>query len=588
MVVQNVKVYRVNRDYYKFNSCENNQSILAEIVNILNIKKPQQETKQLKELPTFNEDGLTYYLIVHKHKEKDSDWQKYFPPVLTHSWDFKLQNLSIILLVNNDIDIFVVIGGAAFQQIVTFIDHTFGLRLLSKIIDPDEDQILSINSRGLTGARSGISEQYRDEIRIADFAKFGKLPTEAHITLSQKTTDTFFDFLKNKPNDRLKIHVGKSFKVKKSLRFEELKRLMQEIGHIMSLEENDYLSSFIQEIDRNVLEENFQPLLINSLFDDLDKVDSNVNKDDLRFKFDFCNSEHMVEFYGADKYVLTEKIDDTYKPFAETENRHAIYSQVLNHAKRVLPNPKLFEFKRYIQGVRILAYQDGKRVCSGSFLYHFTSEFTLGPQTIFLVDNKWYRLKYSFLQDLKTEVISLIHRQSLPGHIFSMSWPQELSEHQYNMQYHKTNQYIVFDTITPQGIELCDVLFIDHDTTYLVHVKKGFDNSMRELTNQILISARRLFTDLKSKEKIYLKDIWSSYIKKYPDDVRFTFEDFLSSFDKKVIFVLGFISKTKDNKDLVSNIDNYKSSIAKYSMIQCSRDMQDYQFGFNICQIQKI
>lgn len=587
MVTQSVKIYRVNRDYYKFDSCGSNRSVLKKIMSILNEKKPKSARKTLEELSSFEENGLTYYLYVHRHKEKDSDWQKYFPVALTSVWDFKSQNLSIILFVDNDIDIFTIIGGSAFQQIVTFIDHTFGLRLLSKILDPNEDQILSINSRGLTGARSGLSEQYRNEIRVADFAKFGKLPTEVHLTLSEKVTNEYFSFLKSKPKDRIKIHVGKSFKVKKNLSFDELKLLIEEIGHIMSLEENDFLSSYIQETNRKLLKENLQPLLINKIYDDLDNVGKRNEGGDKKFRFDFCNSNKMVEFYGADRYVMKEKTGDSYEVFDETDDRYEIYEKVLRRAKVKLPNPNLFDFRTYIQGVRVLAYQDGKRVCSGSFLYHFTSEFNLGPQTVFLVDNRWYRLKHSFLQDLRFETISLAKRYRLPDNIFNKEWTGEQSEYQHNMQYHNTGEYIVFDTLTPQGIELCDVFYMGNNITYLIHVKKGFDNSMRELTNQILISSRRLYTDLKSKKKEYLHKNWDSYTTKYPEDQRFSFEKFLASFEKKIVYVLAFVSQKANNPSLIDNIDSYRSNIAKYSMIECSRAMQDYRYELNICQVSK-
>jgi len=585
MVTQNIKVYRVNKDYYKFDKCTSNREVLKVIMSILNEKKKIQDKTNVDSLSNLTEDGVTYYLYVHKHKEQNSEWFSYFPPELTSKWDFKHQELSIILFVNNSIDIFVIVGGVAFQQIVEFIDHTFGLKLLSKIINPDEDEIVSINSRGLTGVRSGISEQYRQEIKVADFAKFGKLPTEIHLILSLRTTDSYFSFLKNRPNDRVRVYVGKSFKIKKNLTFEELKLLVREIEHIMGLEESDFLSSYIQETNRSVLEENFQPLLINKIFNDFGNLGRLATVDDIRFKFEFCNSNNMIGFYGADKYLMSEKSGNSYQVFAETYDRKDIYEKVLLYTKTKLPNPSLFEFRSFIQGIRVLAYQDGKKVCSGSFLYHFTSEFELGPQSVFLVDNRWYRLRFSFLQELKQEAISVLRNYKLPDNIFNKSWPAPISENQYNMQYHNIDKYMVFDTITPHGIELCDVLYIGDDATYLIHVKKGFDNSMRELTNQILLSSKRVNSDLTTQKKEYLSKIWNAYSIKYPEDQRFSFESFVGLFKEKIVYVLAFAVRGSINSPIISNIDKYKSNIAKYSLVQCSRDIQEYQYGLNICQI---
>lgn len=585
MVAQNIKVYRVNKDYYKFDKCTSNREVLKVAMDILNGKKKIQDRKTIDSLSNFTEDGVTYYLFVNRHKEKDSEWFSYFPSELTSKWDFKHQEVSIILFVDNSIDIFVIVGGVAFQQIVEFIDHTFGLKLLSKIINPSEDEIVSINSRGLTGVRSGISEQFRQEIRVVDFAKFGKLPTEIDLILSSRTTDSYFSFLKNRPNDRVRIYVGKSFKIKKNLKFEELKLLMHEIEHIMGLEESDFLSSYIQETNRKSLEDNFQPLLINKIFNDFGNLGRLDTVDDIRFKFEFCNSNNMVGFYGADKYIMSKKAGNSYQAFAETYDRKDIYEMVLRYARTVLPNPNLFEFRTFIQGIRVLAYQDGKKVCSGSFLYHFTAEFDLGPQSVFLVDNRWYRLRFSFLQELKQEVVSVLKNYKLPDNIFNKSWSPTISENQYNMMYHNIDQYIVFDTITPHGIELCDVLYIGDHTTYLIHVKKGFDNSMRELTNQILLSSKRVNSDLTTQKKEYLSKIWNAYSTKYPEDKRFSFESFVGLFKEKIVYVLAFAVRGNVDSPIISNIDKYKSNIAKYSLVQCSKDIQEYQYGFNICQI---
>jgi hypothetical protein len=588
MINQIVKIYRINKNYYRFQECNSNSSILQIAVKTINEKRPVKDRVEFEDLSTFEESGLKYYLFVHKHKEKKSDWFSFLPTSLTSNWDFNQQHISIILFIDNGIDIFIVIGGNGFQQVVKIIDHTFGLRLLSKVISPNEDKILSINTRGLTGTRSGLSEQYRDEIRVADFAKFGKLPTEAHLTLSQKITDEYFGFLKSKPNEKIKIHVGKSFKVKKSLTFDELKKLVTELGHIMELEEQEYLSSFIQESNHKLINENFQPLLINAIFNDFANKKRNNTNYTQSFKFDFCNPNKIIEFYSADRYILTEKSGDSCKSFAETNNKSEIYDLVLKRLISEFPGEtKLFDFQSFIRGLRVRAYQDGKISCSSSFLFHFTSEFSFDGQTVFLVDNKWYRLKNSFLKELNAECLSMLKRNKLSSGVFNLQYNSGESEYEYNLRYHNHDNYYVFDTITPQGIEMCDVLFTNEETTYLIHVKKGFDNSMRELTNQISLSARRLTMELKSEGREYLHALWESYSKKYPAKAKIKFEEFLTFFDRKVVYVLAFISQRADNASIIDFFDRYKSNIAKYSLLDCGIDLQEYRYELNICQIIK-
>ncbi|MEZ4958180.1 MAG: hypothetical protein R2830_00035 [Saprospiraceae bacterium] len=134
---------------------------------------------------------------------------------------------------------------------------------------------------------------------------------------------------------------------------------------------------------------------------------------------------------------------------------------------------------------------------------------------------------------------------------------------------------------------MCDVLFTSEETTYLIHVKKGFDNSMRELTNQITLSARRLTTELKSEGSEYLNKLWESYSEKYPDKSKIGFDEFLTFFDKKIVYVLAFISQRVDNANIIDSFDRYRSNIAKYSLLECGIDLQEYRYELNICQIMK-
>ena len=67
MVNQIVKIYRINKDYYKFQECETNTSILKIAVKIINEKRPAKDRVKFEDLSFFEENELKYYLFVHKH-----------------------------------------------------------------------------------------------------------------------------------------------------------------------------------------------------------------------------------------------------------------------------------------------------------------------------------------------------------------------------------------------------------------------------------------------------------------------------------------------------------------------------------------
>lgn len=585
-MLHNIKIYRIDQELYKFDNINSKAKKIEFIIKHVLTKYKSKKKFKFKDLPNYEIDGIKYYLFVHNFKDKKSDWNTFFPLELSATIKFDITNLSLLLFIDNGIDIFLVVGGKGYQSIIPFLDHSFGLTVMSKLINPNEDLIISINSRGLTGSRSGVSEQFRNEFRMIDFIRFGKVPTEIHLVLSLEMSKEFFSHLQNKSSERVKIYAGKPFKVKKNLDFDLLHKTVLELGFILERESNNYLSTYIEVRDNNLKRENLWPLLMNALYNELGYIGKSNNSKDLRFKFDLCHPDKMVQFYEADHYLLKEKTGEReYTEFGRVEDRNKIYEAVMKRALEEVGNSDFFEFRAYIQGVRVVSYSDGKLSSSASFVYHFTSEFTFNNQAVFLVDTKWYILNNSFIDDLKYECVQSIKNHRLPNNILKLPWDKSKisKESEYNLLYQKKKNYIVLDTFTPQGIELCDVLYLAKDTVYLIHVKFGFDSSMRELSNQITLSARRLQEDTKSGKFEYIDKIFEQAKHR----INYKKKEFRSKFTGKVVYVFAFASQLKNDDLVVRNIEKYKSNIARYSLVQCNKDMQSFNYELNIKQIRR-
>jgi len=587
---QSIKIYQINKDIYKFDGKPSDEDKITAIIANIYSKYKVKNKFNINEIPIYANNYLKYYLFVHNFAEKETEWSGFLPRELISNVKFNVKNLTLLLFVSDGISLFVVVGGKGYEAIVPFINHSFGLMVFSKLINPNEDEIISINSRGLTGARSGISEQYRSEFKLIDYIRFGKVPVEIHLKLSQAISNEFFYFLQNKDNERIKIYVGKSFKVKKSLTFEELNVLIVQLGFILEREGNDYLTTYIEIKDEKLLNNLYRPLLSKEIFDDRMNV---INQNSAKFKFDFCDPNKMTQFYEADYYILKEKqekddgTNEKYVQFAMVENRHEIYNIVIRRAVEKIEVMDLFNFRKYIQGVRICSYSDNKISTSSNFLFHFTCEFNVEGRSIFLVDTKWYILKQSFIDDLKFECVRAIKNHKLPNDIFTLPWKKSIirKEGEYNLQYDKMDNYIVFDTYTPDGIELCDVMYIENEKIYLIHVKYGFDGSLRELDNQISLSSQRLVEDMKSGKFEYLNKIYTSAKNKSHNLSKYSFHEFKKLFNRKIIYVFAFTSQFDTDELVEENIDKYRSNIARYSLIKCTKDLLTNNFDLNICQI---
>ncbi|SEA33742.1 sporadically distributed protein, TIGR04141 family [Flavobacterium gillisiae] len=591
-MTQNPKIYRIDQKQRILKDLKDAESIIVKVITtsikVLGIKSDFKA----ENLKSITKENFTYYLYLFNSKEFVSDWHEFLPHNLRDDENFSQQKLSLILFIVTEYDIFCVIGGNAYQMILPFIDHSFGLNVYARIMKPELDELASIKSRGITGAVAGQNQQFRGNYRIIDFIKFGKVPQEIHLKLSQEITDLHFNFLKSKPNDRIQVFVGKAFKIKKGVDFESLHKIIIELGYISELVPSDYLSSY-QEITDNVFIDNFcKPELIKRMYNDIGNVGNRNLSPHNKFEYDFANPNNIEKFYEADEYKLKEKTEGGgYVMFKKVNDKTEIYDAVLSRAVEKYGDNDLFNFKIFLQGVRISCYQNNnkKSTVTSGFLFHISTEFPVQGKPVFLIDTKWYILRDSFINDLKINTVHILKTYPAPKHILKLSWNKQLinTEKQYNLQYNNIPNYIVIDTIITDGVELCDILNYDDSNIYLIHVKYGFSSNMRELTNQVTIAARRLKDALGTKEKNILDKLYNSLVKKQHNIDGLSLEEFKNLFNRKITFVLAFTSQLKVDLKVESHIDKFESNIARFSLIQCSSEMRANYYDMLTFQINR-
>jgi hypothetical protein len=113
---------------------------------------------------------------------------------------------------------------------------------------------------------------------------------------------------------------------------------------------------------------------------------------------------------------------------------------------------------------------------------------------------------------------------------------------------------------------------------------------LRDLSNQITISATRFSNDKNSGTYEFLDGIINSYNAQVANAGNLIIrEDFINSLNnKELFFVMAFKSTLALNVDIRNNVHNLRSNIAKYSLIQCVRDMNTNMYPLKIFDIASI
>ena len=143
-----------------------------------------------------------------------------------------------------------------------------------------------------------------------------------------------------------------------------------------------------------------------------------------------------------------------------------------------------------------------------------------------------------------------------------------------------------------EGIEPCDILkYDDNDNVYLFHVKKGFNNSMRDLCSQVFLSANRINEDINSNSFTYLTEVYNKMSSSSTYNNQISKNDFLDLFKngKKLIYILCVLDESTNEKNLrdITELKQIKSNVAKFSLKELMEKMMSKGFSFQFSQIKR-
>lgn len=584
---QQVKLYRINALHYELRGLDQMPKKINYIIN-----KHRQTNEDLTDIDLNLEPivvgNLNYILYTFSLKEKNSTWNYFLPDALTKDIELITRKPSLVVFAFDENNIFSLVGGSGIQVIKRYLDSNFGLDLFSMIAVVENDIILSAKYRGMTGNLAGSTEVYRNEQKLIDTMSFGRLFKEIHFEINEAKHKEYFDFISEGKDASLSGYAGSSFQIKSAINFEQTHLLIEKAIEIINTKVIKNLGSFSEIKDTNKIEQNYRPKLYEAIRDDMmiQFSEGGYKEGDKRFDFDFGHPSQLLEFYECDNYIVTSK--NISNPIVETTNREDIYKKTMKYIVENENLPLLGDFMRFVGGLIVCGLKENRKPVKAPFLHCISCELTdENNRPIFCIDKSWYKVEDNFIADINSNCHSLMLNSQIDKNLLPEVWhdAKNTDEGNYNLQYLGKPNYLVLDKMLGQNIELCDILYFEENEIYLIHVKKGFDGKMRDLTNQIKISSQRLWNDVKSKKK-FISEVYSRYegSANYLQNP-ITQVEFINLFDRKVNYVLAFTSTLKNYKPIFNNIKEVKSNIAKFSLIQCVRDMKSETYPLSICEI---
>lgn len=580
--------------------------LLKENVTVIEKRKIVEKTLDFNYLhKLFNKKGFTqqqlksdlstkYQIKLYFKKSKTKiKWKEFITTIVEEGEDIlKLQNSIaesyIIIFYNKKTEqYFATTGGYAHITIQEIATHDFGIEILSRIVKAEDKALRSTKERSLTGGIQGAIKFFRNEYNLYENEIFGNIYNELDALLTKEQLATFFGFKRTELKSNSLCIAKNSFSIRKSISFKETLDIIEKCEKILLRKPTVEINS-VEKINKS------NKVLLQKLNAELEtKIYENYLNPNAFHSVEISHKEFEKYFY-ANYSILTFtlgnkrefKIDNTIK---EIQNIIEIIQSIDLKIIRK-------DFDKILNTCRIDTFdENGQMLTSDTLRNHFCSEITSDSKSYFLIEKDWYQIKTTFIEKINDQTKSFIDTNKYSGPILK-KWDSKFTEeNDYNASYIGSKDSLVFDKFTPQNIEVCDFLRWDKENIYLYHVKKGFNNSMRDLCSQVYISARKVIEDSKNKyifiELLYNNVTNSKGTSTYHKNVKKQFDtfnkaDFIKLFStRKIIFVLSVLDTSKSKRELEKEIDKFNSNIAKFCLIELYRNMRNLGVEFQIVQI---
>jgi uncharacterized protein (TIGR04141 family) len=480
-------------------------------------------------------------------------------------------------------------GGFGHIDVMDVATNDLGIQILSRIVKAEDKALRSTKEKTFTGNVEGAVKFFRNENNFYDNESFGTVYNELRAALTKAKLVKHFGFSTHDLHSNNLCIAKNSFSIKKSVSFKELLRIIDSCVMILKLPITVEINS-ITKIDRK------NAALISSLNKDLDQlIYANYKK-----ASDFVSVE--ISHKEFEKYYLS---DQTKSSLRISRKAHEVkYEAPIRDIQTILDeirtiNSKLTKDELALildNGIIQTFDTDGNILTIDTIRHHYCTEIKQGLKSYFLIEKDWYEIGQSMIDKINVTCTNYVKEKKYTGPAMP-KWLSTQSENAFNASLLGMANTLTFDLITPQNIEVCDILRWNDDNIYLYHVKKGFDNSMRDLCGQVSIAARKVLEDSKTKfafigslyDALAANKGNSSYYKKAQKELKkISQADFIKLFqERKIVFVLAVQDRAKSVRTLENNMSDFESNIAKFSLNELTQKMRNLDVTFEILQLAK-
>ena len=491
-------IYYIDANRVRSELIEGHPVTMDDIVDAIAKKAEQYEEQVVKDdLDTKSFKVKLLFFGQEKYNNDLSSFCKSFVKDDQEIVQFKPKVSSSVLFVWNESHIFAITTGQGFRVVGPYCMPKFGLRIAGSF---EEDfGIIGLTSNVMASTIHSRRTTYTNEV---DFLNINSLDTiSKEITGSLSDQDRVRKLLQLSENSRKKSMrvIAKDFiQLGSSLDFNGLLHLLKWICQFDFTQLNDIFNQM-------------EPLNTKRDAEAIKHLDSQIAyqiyeniKDGQDIHFDLFHKE-VDKFIQAEVYTIQHNghilIESDYCPPPEIIRDS--YDEYLKHTSA---SDNFATFHDYFLNVKLEASFEDNIITSDSLLRHISGEILEGDTNYYVFYGEYFKLGAHYTARLNDDLHQKLQRGYYVSEI-KTPWYGG-SEDNFNKRVSEEESYVHLHKVMEGYIEFADLLKLENNSATIVHVKIGFDGSMRVLERQVELSIKRMQDLQKNNQEAYMRSIY--------------------------------------------------------------------------------
>ena len=482
-------------------------------------------------------------------------------------------NVSYVFIYEIKGNLYACTGGYGSNYISKFVVKNFGLYLLPKMIDPDNQVIKNVIQNNLIGNQTSTNKVNRNSTSVSNeqdmSSIFRQLIVEANREIAE-SLGVVFD--SEEPSSKKTSIINKdSLVIRRNFTLAELVSILEKINVLEEKADAFALNYMVLARKKGLKNSELKEKLIQDFM-----------ADDFS-RFILIGDDYEQYYVSATRYLLTDKESQT---VLLDKNEPLLIQDIVNLTKNKNGKNTKTEINNMLKHWEISTYDDnGNPILYPIPIFDAIQgfiEFGTNNLPCYLFNSNWYvfdnryesmlNLEFGRFYDANHKISSdLIARWNLKS--------DSKNEETYNLKLSKREDIIVSHKALLGNIEIADVVFWENDTVYFMHNKMTFNGTgSRDLTNQILAAAeyfqiKRMSMERNAFFREYYKKI-EQIANKNSRCLAFDEKEFVEKLDtaKHFCFIAGYLCNYRRDS---------RATYAKYLSIELKKKLMAK--GFDCC-----